>query len=312
MSKRHDETLSPADRAKLGAHYTPMAWARRIVERAIQPLLSWPNGVSCRACHPTSLLLDLLIVDPACGDGVFLDAAADVLGALVFLAHQSERRDVSLAESRAQVVRSCLIGVDKDPGAIAAAREKLGPDAELRCEDALTDWFLDTAGRPAAFVGNPPYLGGGKISGTLGVAYQKRLLKDFPHSNGGADFSSYFLMAAAAMLIEGKGKGTIGMVFTNTISQGATREAGLGPLLQQHGFSIYAADRDVRWPGAAKVSCSIVHLANKALAWALWPGEMIERAAEFPWAWMDDPAPLERTVYLEKRAPRAAQGVLFG
>jgi len=89
-------------------------------------------------------------------------------------------------------------------------------------------------------------------------------------------------------------------VFTNTISQGDTREAGLAPLLRDHGFLIYAADRDVPWPGKAKVTVSIVHLADKRLSWALWPEQMLERALEFPWCWLDDPIPAERLVQLDR------------
>jgi hypothetical protein len=264
MSERHDATLSPEQRSKLGAHYTPAEWARVVAARGLQPLMCWPEAMQCPACAPSVALTNLLVIDLACGDGVFLSAAADILGELLWEAYQCEGIECDKAEARARIEENVLLGVDLDPGAIAAAREAL-PDTELVCADALFDFDFDTDGRPTAFLMNPPYLGGGKISGTLGTAYQKRLLKEFPHSNGGADLCVYFLLQAAHILDQGGSKGTISAICTNTISQGRTREAGLRFLVQDHRDTIYCADRDVRWPGEAKVVCSVVHLANEEL-----------------------------------------------
>lgn len=53
----------------------------------------------------------------------------------------------------------------------------------------------------------------------------------------------------------------MGLVATNTISQGDTREGGLAPLLGA-GFEIYDATASMPWPGLAAVTVSIVHLAD--------------------------------------------------
>lgn len=264
MVARHDETLAPAERARLGAHYTPVDLAKTIVARALQPLLVWPEAMRCPACVPSSCLLDLLVIDLACGDGVFLSAAADILGELLWEAYQCEGVECDRAEARTCIEQNVLLGVDIDPGAIAAARLAL-PDTEFHCADALFDFNLDTDGRPTAFVGNPPYLGGMKISGTLGREYQQRIKREFVSAHGNADLCIYFLLAAAQLLDDGKSKGTISYICTNTISQGDTRRAGLAWLLNEHRDTIYCADRDVPWPGKAKVMCSIVHLANEEL-----------------------------------------------
>lgn len=271
MVARHDETLAPAERARRGAHYTPADLAKTIVARALQPLLEWPEAVRCPACLPSSCLLDLLVIDLACGDGVFLSAAADILGELLWEAYQCEGVECDRAEARVCIEQNVLLGVDIDPGAIAAARLAL-PDTEFQCADALFDFNFDTDGRPTAFVGNPPYLGGGKISGTLGREYQKRLMREFTPAHGNADLCAYFLLAAAQLLDDGKSKGTISYICTNTISQGDTRRAGLAWLLNEHRDTIYCADRNVLWPGKAKVVCSIVHLANEELWTAISTG----------------------------------------
>jgi hypothetical protein len=241
--------------------------------------------MQCPRCNPSVSLENLLVVDPACGDGEFLLAAADLLSPLLLEAYTLEGTPCSSAEARARIVKSCLVGVDVDPGAVEAARERLGPDTRLHCADALLDWTLKTDGRPTAFIGNPPYLGGGKISGKLGTAYQQRLLKAYPSSNGGADLATYFFLRAFDLLEAGGSLGTVSFVATNTISQGRTREAGLGYLLQQRGAWIYCADRDLKWPGEAKVTVSVVHLAENKLARRLWPAGLRERAKTFPAAW---------------------------
>jgi hypothetical protein len=292
-ANRRDQTLSPEDRSRLGAHYTPADWARAITARGLQPLMVWPEAMQCSACAPSVSLLNLLVVDPACGDGEFLLAAADLLAPLLVEAYGIEGIPCDAAEARRQVLETCLVGVDIDPGAVEAARERLGPCCRLHVGDALLDEILKTDGRPTAFLGNPPYLGGGKISGKLGKAYQQRLLKQYPSSNGGADLATYFFLKAFELLEEGGSLGTVSFVATNTISQGRTREAGLGYLLQQKGAWIYTADTDLKWPGEAKVSVSIVHLADARLARRLWPEGMRERAKVFPAAWPSDPPTAE-------------------
>src|SRR5690606_28205157 len=54
--------------------------------------------------------------------------------------------------------------------------------------------------------------------------------------------------------------GTIGLVATNTIAQGDTRQTGLRHLLE-NGATIYQATNNMRWPGDAAVTVAICHLA---------------------------------------------------
>lgn len=287
---RRDATLSSGDRKRLGAHYTPRDLADKVVHLALEPLMVWPHAVQCIECAASVCLLNLLVIDPACGDGVFLESAADVISEALFKAYQREGIDCDQSECKRRVIKSCLIGVDIDPGAIEATRKRLGNSLELVNADALVDWHFHTGGRPTAFIGNPPFIGGQKISSLLGKSYQQRLLEEFPSCNGGADLCTYFLLLAESVISEGKSCGSISFICTNTISQGRTREAGLGFLLQQRGAVIYAAEKDMKWPGKAKVTVSIVHIAEKRLAWRLWPEQLIERALTFPNAWPIDEA----------------------
>ena len=107
-----------------------------------------------------------------------------------------------------------------------------------------------------AFVGNPPFMGGQKITGQLGQDYRKRLVATLGRGKrGSADLVSYFLLAAMVRLRAG---GTLGLVTTNTIAQGDTRENGIdqAPAL---GVALYDALRSMPWPGQASLEVSLLH-----------------------------------------------------
>lgn len=113
------------ERKRLGAWYTPAALA--------EPLAAWAIR------RP-----DDRILDPSCGDGAFLAAAADRL-----------RRLGGGAAAHGE-----LAGFDIDGGAARAAAERLRaagrPDARIESADFLA---CDPAQRPFdAVVGNPPYI----------------------------------------------------------------------------------------------------------------------------------------------------------
>lgn len=107
-----------------GQVYTPLQRATQMLAQ-----VHWPAG-------------DGVLLDPACGDGVFLEAAARKW-------LDSGRPAAALTEH--------LVGWDLDAGAITAARsrlEALGVTATLTERDALDE----SASRYEVVVGNPPYL----------------------------------------------------------------------------------------------------------------------------------------------------------
>jgi hypothetical protein len=109
-----------------------------------------------------------------------------------------------------------------------------------------------------SFLGNPPFLGGGKISGACGKAYLAWLLMAYAPAHGNADLCAYVFRRAFDLLTR---FGTLGFIATNTISQGATRTTG-PDWICAHGGEIYNTTRDVPWPGGAAVTISILHLAR--------------------------------------------------
>ncbi|EJB8514456.1 TPA: hypothetical protein NIB22_000402 [Pseudomonas aeruginosa] len=113
-----------------------------------------------------------------------------------------------------------------------------------------------------AFVGNPPYRGGSRISIDYGAAYRNYLARYLTNEFvGRVDLCVYFLRQAARICSE---SGFLGLVMTNSAGQGHSRDAGLVVLLKS-GFFIYRAVRDLPWPGTATVVVSLVWLTR--LAW---------------------------------------------
>ena len=106
-----------------------------------------------------------------------------------------------------------------------------------------------------AIVGNPPFLGGKRISTILGIQYQA-WLHTLHSAPGGADLVAHFFRRAFSFLNVG---GCLGLIATNTLSQGETREGGLEWLLKNDG-RILRTTRRIPWPGDAAVVVSVVHV----------------------------------------------------
>lgn len=113
-------------------------------------------------------------------------------------------------------------------------------------------WALDApdvvvdGGGFDAIVGNPPFLGGTKISGAMGgniLEWFAQVLAN-AKSGGRADLVAYFFLRAQELL---NSSGTVGLIATNTIAQGDTREMGLDRMVES-GFTITRSVQSRPWP----------------------------------------------------------------
>ena len=111
-----------------------------------------------------------------------------------------------------------------------------------------------------AFLGNPPFLGGHKITGAFGTCYRDYLVENVSGGQKGrADFVVYFFLRAHDLLNR---LGYFGLIGVNTISEGDSRKVGLEALIRERNAIIVAAFPDQKWPGAAAVVTSSVILAK--------------------------------------------------
>ena len=99
-----------------------------------------------------------------------------------------------------------------------------------------------------AIIGNPPFLGGKKITGALGTNVRDWFVHVLAGSTrGSADLVGYFFLRAMALLT---GQGNLGLIATNTVAQGDTREVGLDRMVAD-GFTIIRANQSKSWPVAS-------------------------------------------------------------
>ena len=134
-------------------------------------------------------------------------------------------------------------------------RQAEKPLAPFHWEIEFPEVFERDNPRFDVIVGNPPFMGGSRVSTVLSKNYSVFLAGSFSDSRGKSDLVAYFFRRAFDII---RTNGTSGLVATNTIRQGATRFTGLR-WIRTHGGRIYSAMRRVHWPGAAAVVVSVVH-----------------------------------------------------
>lgn len=96
-----------------------------------------------------------------------------------------------------------------------------------------------------AVVGNPPYLGVKRVRDAIGQQLRDYLAHTLAAgTTRRADYVIYFLLRAAAL-----SRGEIGLITTDSISEGDTAQFGLGALLRR-GWQVARAERSAPWPTA--------------------------------------------------------------
>jgi hypothetical protein len=118
-----------------------------------------------------------------------------------------------------------------------------------------------------AIIGNPPFLGGKKVTPAMGDQFRQWLINVLAAGRAGnSDLVAYFFLRAWQVLrIDGR----FGLIATNTIAQGDTREVGLEQLVNL-GCVIGRAVQSRSWPAAS---------ANLEYA-AVWAGRSRVAAPE--------------------------------
>jgi hypothetical protein len=119
-------------------------------------------------------------------------------------------------------------------------------------------WFLEfpeimAKGGFDCILGNPPYLGGQRLSGRFGYPFC-HYVKWMYAPTGLSELAVYFLRRVFVLL---KNNGTTGLITTNSIKDGDVRRDGLEQIRTQEGAIIMAL-RSIRWPGRANLYVSVV------------------------------------------------------
>ncbi|MEU0224754.1 DNA methyltransferase [Streptomyces sp. NPDC006284] len=158
-------------------------------------------------------------------------------------------------------------GVEDDSEVVRAARETaeewLGAELpEGALERRPVHWplvFPEVFTRRGGFdaiVGNPPFLGGTKISGPMGSCYRQYLGEHIAgYKADRCDLVGYFVRRIDSLLND---LGQVGVVATNSLAQGDTREASLDCVVEA-GAHIRRAIKSRPWPSksAAIEYCAV-------------------------------------------------------
>jgi hypothetical protein len=143
----------------------------------------------------------------------------------------------------------------------AQGRDELRAFAEMKCTPraafhwALTFPEIVYGGGFDAIVGNPPFLGGKRISTEHGTLYEKHLKRQF-QAKGAADICCYFFRRGFEMLR--LDRGVLGLLATKSITEGDSPAIGLEPIVR-NGGTLFRARPAFAWPGEAGVYVSEIH-----------------------------------------------------
>lgn len=126
------------ERKSTGSYYTPTALISALLDEALDPLLDEAEGAS----DPHAAILSIKVLDPACGSGHFLTAAARRIATRLASVETGELNPTPEAIRHAlrQVVGRCVYGIDLNPMAAELAKVNLWLDA---VEPGLPLSFLD-------------------------------------------------------------------------------------------------------------------------------------------------------------------------
>ncbi|MDE2823829.1 MAG: N-6 DNA methylase [Chloroflexota bacterium] len=129
-----------------------------------------------------------------------------------------------------------------------------------------------------SIVGNPPFGGHVTVVAANTSGYAEWLRYAHSESSGKCDLVAHFFRRSFDLI---RVNGTVGLIATNTIAQGDTRNSGLRWICT-NGGEIYNARRRITWPGAAAVVVSVVHISKgHPFSVCLLDDQMVESITAF-------------------------------
>jgi hypothetical protein len=141
------------DRKTSGSYYTPDSLVETLLDSALDPALQQAEDNAGTPGEKIAAILDLKVIDPACGSGHFLLGAARRMADRVAKLRNEDAGKEENQIALRDVVSRCIHGVDRNPMAVELAKvalwiESVSPgqplgflDANLRCGDALLGVF---------------------------------------------------------------------------------------------------------------------------------------------------------------------------
>ena len=180
-----------------------------------------------------------------------------------------------------------------------------GASLSMAEEKRIFHWFLEfpevfAKGGFDCILGNPPFLGGQKLTGTFGNNFAEFIKHNYSPI-GSVDLVTYFFRRIFSIIKE---SGFQSLISTNTIAQGDARSGGLGVILKQDGVINHAV-RSMKWPGLAAVEVALVTIFK-----GLWKGKYIldQTQVNQITSYLDDSIPLGDPLSLKVNENKSYQG----
>ncbi len=116
---------SGSERKLTGSYYTPPALVNELIRSALDPVLA--QAIADHPEDPRAAILDLKVIDPACGSGHFLLAAARRMATEIARIESGTDTSDETARQHAlrEVVQHCIYGVDRNPLAVELCKTAL-------------------------------------------------------------------------------------------------------------------------------------------------------------------------------------------
>ncbi len=144
-----------SERKTSGSYYTPDGLVQELIKSALMPVIRERLSKARSPQEQEAALLGLRVIDPACGSGHFLLAAARriALELAKVRAGDDQPSEADRQHAMRAVVRQCIYAVDKNPMAVELCKvalwiEAIDPgkplgflDAHIQCGDALVGVF---------------------------------------------------------------------------------------------------------------------------------------------------------------------------
>jgi hypothetical protein len=125
-------------------------------------------------------------------------------------------------------------------------------------------WFLEFPqvfqhGGFDCILGNPPFLGGLKLSTNFGHSFINWLYSNYSPAGGTADLVTYFFRRVFSVI---NFNGIFSLISTNSISQGQTRLGSLDFIINNNGIINHAV-KSTKWPGLATVEVALISISKR-------------------------------------------------
>jgi hypothetical protein len=182
----------------------------------------------------------------------FLKAMADTQVAQFFIPKTDGNKNLLMTDGDFRLILSGYKGWQD---------RKLAKATAVAFEQRIFHWFIEfpevfNEGGFDCILGNPPFLGGQRLSSNFGNNYLNYLHTLYSPAKGACDFVAYFFRRNFSVL---RKDAFVNLISTNSISQGETRRGGLEQI-EFEGGEINFAIKSMKWPGFAAVEIALVSI----------------------------------------------------